>query len=88
MIENNSTAVTGNGEQLEWVHDGFCDDMNNNEEYDYDGGDCCGTLANKRFCLECECKSKSDKARMTQELDMTSPAKISKSETRRDIKKS
>ena len=48
----------GGGGILEWISDGFCDDMNNNEDCDYDGGDCCGTLTNKEFCLECLCKSK------------------------------
>ena len=40
---------------LKWVKDGLCDDMNNNEACNYDGGDCCGTRANKKFCLECKC---------------------------------
>ena len=60
--ENNLIAVTGNGGKLEWVNDGFCDDMNNNEECNYDGGDCCGIKANRRFCLNCECIGKSYKA--------------------------
>ena len=57
--ENNLTPVIGNGGKLEWVNDGFCDDMNNNEACNYDGEDCCGILANKAFCLECKCISKS-----------------------------
>ena len=56
---NNLIDVTGNGGKLEWVNDGFCDDMNNNEACNYDGGDCCGVYSNKRFCLKCECISKS-----------------------------
>ena len=54
------TVITGNGGKPEWVNDGFCDDMNNNDACDFDGGDCCGTLANKRFCKDCKCKCKSD----------------------------
>ena len=46
---------------MDWVQDGFCDDMNNNEACNYDGGDCCGTLADKRFCLQCQCICKSMK---------------------------
>ena len=52
MLEN-----LGGGKQ-EWVNDGFCDDMNNNRVCMFDGGDCCGVYANKRYCLECTCKSK------------------------------
>ena len=55
------TAITGNGGKLEWVNDGFCDDMNNIEECIYDGGDCCGVNTNRRFCLNCECIGKSYK---------------------------
>ena len=47
------------GGKSEWVKDGLCDDMNNNEACNYDGGDCCGVYSNKRFCLKCECISKS-----------------------------
>ena len=46
------------GGVLKWINDGFCDDMNNNEACNYDEGECCGTLANKRFCVDCQCKSK------------------------------
>ena len=41
--------------KLNWVNDGFCDDMNNNEACNYDGGDCCGVYADKRFCFVCKC---------------------------------
>ena len=42
-------------ECLEWVGDGYCDDGNNNKECSYDGGDCCGSNINKRFCTACQC---------------------------------
>ena len=45
--------------KLEWVNDGLCDDMNNNEACNYDGGDCCGVNIAKHFCAKCECKRKS-----------------------------
>ena len=48
----------GQGGILKWINDGFCDDINSNDECDYDGGDCCGTRANKKFCSNCLCKSK------------------------------
>ena len=47
--------LEGNGGKLEWIEDKTCDDMNNNAACNYDGGDCCGIQANKRFCMECEC---------------------------------
>ena len=45
--------------KLDWVNDGLCDDMNNNEACNYDGGDCCGVNIAKHFCAKCECKRKS-----------------------------
>ena len=41
------------------MNDGLCDDMNNNEACNYDGGDCCGVSIAKHFCVKCECKCKS-----------------------------
>ena len=41
-----------------WIGDGFCDDINNIQGCNYDGGDCCGVYMIKRFCVECKCKSK------------------------------
>ena len=47
---------SGCGGKPEWIKDGFCDDRNNNEGCDFDGGDCCGHASvNKRFCRECKC---------------------------------
>ena len=40
------------------IANGFCDGYNNNPECNYDGGDCCGTCANKEYCAEgacCDC---------------------------------
>ena len=40
------------------MHNGFCDGHNNNEECQYDGGDCCdpSTTKMESFCGDCECK--------------------------------
>lgn len=40
--------------------DGFCDDVNNVPECEYDGGDCCknGHLNQFLYCKKCECKDK------------------------------
>ena len=46
------------GGKSEWIGDGFCDDMNNQELCDYDYGDCCGAFKQIHFCMKCECISK------------------------------
>ena len=38
-----------------WVGDGFCQDLTNNEECDFDGGDCCGSCVNTKYCNDCKC---------------------------------
>ena len=40
-----------------WKGDGSCDDENNNEGCDFDGGDCCGSNVNKAYCTGCKCKT-------------------------------
>ena len=35
--------------------DGQCDDNNNNENCEYDGGDCCGSFVDKSYCTFCQC---------------------------------
>ena len=43
----------------QYANDNFCDDQNNNERCNWDGGACCeGRLFNPnwdKFCTECEC---------------------------------
>ena len=43
----------------EWQNDGQCDDINNNLDCSYDGGDCCGRDAKSQYCFDCSCKSNS-----------------------------
>ena len=45
----------GNGGKTLWIGDEFCDDANNIEECNYDGGDCCGINVQKNFCVNCTC---------------------------------
>ena len=48
----------GHGGILKWINDGFCDDINNNDECDYDGGDCCEPHENSswnQYCTNCSC---------------------------------
>ena len=37
----------------EYVADGICDDLNNHEKCNFDGGDCCG--GSTYFCIDCFC---------------------------------
>ena len=38
-----------------WIGDDYCDDINNNFECNFDGGDCCGANVNTDYCNECLC---------------------------------
>ena len=42
-------------ENFNYQGDGFCDDGNNHEGCEYDGGDCCGSNINTEHCIECQC---------------------------------
>ena len=43
----------GRGE--DYADDGICDDANNIEECQWDGGDCCGDNVNTQYCEDCAC---------------------------------
>ena len=49
------TTNSGGCSSPNWVGDGYCDDGNNNQECNYDGGDCCGSNVNTDYCNECQC---------------------------------
>ena len=38
-----------------WVGDSACDDVNNNEGCQWDGGDCCGDNVDTTYCQVCAC---------------------------------
>ena len=38
-----------------WIGDNYCDDTNNNENCNFDGGDCCLENINTQYCSECQC---------------------------------
>ena len=38
-----------------YIGDLYCDDENNNEGCNFDGGDCCGPNIDTQYCLECIC---------------------------------
>jgi len=43
---------------VEWIGDSFCDDVNNNPECEFDGGDCCQEDAEEgwdQYCNDCLC---------------------------------
>merc|ERR1712156_1005915 len=44
-----------------WRGDNYCDDGNNNKGCGYDGGDCCGSNANKTYCQKCQCLDPNNK---------------------------
>ena len=51
------TTNSGGCFEPDWVGDDYCDDGNNNQECNYDGGDCCGPNVNTQYCTECQCLS-------------------------------
>ena len=50
------TGCTG---QTGYNGDGFCDDVTNKPECNYDGGDCCLEHVDTMFCNECKCYEES-----------------------------
>ena len=44
-------------EYPEWKGDGYCDDGNNNENCQWDGGDCCYNFKKgwDKYCDDCQC---------------------------------
>ena len=61
-LDPNGESPTGSAEPPtnacglpNWVGDNYCDDLNNNEECGYDGGDCCGDNVNTFYCSVCQC---------------------------------
>ena len=50
-------SVEAGGEES-WISDDSCDDVNNNQFCNYDGGDCCGANVIKQYCTACDCLSK------------------------------
>ena len=49
------TTNIGGCANQHWAGDGWCDDGTNNQECNYDGGDCCGSNVNTEYCSECQC---------------------------------
>ena len=37
------------------VNNGVCNDESNYHECNYDGGECCGSHVNNKFCKDCKC---------------------------------
>ena len=55
IITTNQIVCNGNPQ---WIDDDICDDQNNNDKCDWDGGDCCGTSGDSLqywYCDACEC---------------------------------
>merc|ERR1711992_191800 len=51
----NPTTESPDACQGSWIGDGECDDINNTEECQWDGGDCCGDDVATDYCTICEC---------------------------------
>ena len=49
-----TTSISGACNQG-WIGDDYCDDINNNIDCNFDGGDCCGANVNTDYCDECLC---------------------------------
>ena len=48
--------TTGCGsDNPQWIGDGYCDDENNNDDCNFDGGDCCLDEIIADYCTECVC---------------------------------
>ena len=41
--------------QANLISDGYCNDETNNDDCNFDGGDCCGSCINTDFCAHCIC---------------------------------
>ena len=64
-----TTTISPNGcEYPDWIDDDYCDDDNNNEECEWDGGDCCGSNVNTDYCIDCECLDPDDDGSLTTKL--------------------
>ena len=50
-----SCGEGSNGGNVDWIGDGYCDDENNVEECQWDGGDCCGDYVSTTWCSVCAC---------------------------------
>ena len=50
-----TATATTTGCNTGWIADNYCDDINNNMECSYDGGDCCGCNVVTWWCTECLC---------------------------------
>ena len=50
-----TATATTTGCNTGWIADNYCDDINNNMECSYDGGDCCGCNVVTSWCTECLC---------------------------------
>ena len=63
MLQNNYLIILFNptllapclGANPEYKGDGYCDDDLNNENCEFDGGDCCLNPKNTEYCTDCEC---------------------------------
>ena len=54
-IQSSNASTTASCRSPNHFGDNHCDDNNNNESCNWDGGDCCGNNVNTSYCIVCEC---------------------------------
>ena len=50
-----SLQISGCGDNVALVQNGFCNDETNIAACNYDGGDCCGSCVLTEYCSNCDC---------------------------------
>ena len=53
--QGTTNPTTAGGCNTGWIGDTYCDDINNNMDCSYDGGDCCGCNVQTDYCNVCGC---------------------------------
>ena len=59
--------------------DKYCDDSNNNCVCNWDGGDCCGTVNNYKYCNDCkylDCKFENETDECTKNIKVKCEQKV------------
>ena len=49
------SSTTSGCARPDWQADNYCNDIDNNAECNYDGGDCCGADVDTTYCQDCQC---------------------------------
>ena len=55
FLKESTTSPPSSCKHPNWKGDNYCDDENNNEGCEWDGGDCCGDDVRTNYCSKCQC---------------------------------